>query len=141
MRHCVPLLIVLTTVVTLLLTGGGTTAGATAAAAETVAPLATQDNPIEMSEESISAGRQIYGRFCRSCHGVQADGRGMAAPPDSRPANLTDDAWDHGSTDAEIFTLIKEGVPPKYDMDAWEGRVSDDDIWNVINYLRDLAAE
>jgi len=24
-------------------------------------------------------------------------------------------------------------------MDAWEGRVSDDDMWNVINYLRDLA--
>ena len=140
MRHVVPLLVGLTTVATLLLTGAASV-GAAAAVAETVAPIAAQDNPIEMSEESVSAGRQIYGRFCRSCHGVRADGRGMAAPPGSRPANLTDDAWDHGSSDAEIFTVIKEGVPPKYDMDAWEGRVSDDDIWNVINYLRDLAAE
>ncbi len=110
-----------------------------AAEAEGIA-LVSQDNPIEATEESVSAGRQIYGRFCRSCHGVRADGRGMAAPPGSRPANLVDDAWDHGSSNAEIFKLIKEGVPPKYDMDAWDGRVSDDDIWNVINYLRDLAA-
>ena len=80
-------------------------------------------------------------RFCRSCHGMRADGRGMAAPPGSRPANLVDDTWDHGSSDAEIFKVIKEGVPPDYNMDAWDGRVSDDDIWNVINYLRDLAAE
>ena len=100
-----------------------------------------QDNPIEMSEESITAGRAVYGRFCRSCHGVSADGRGMAAPPGSQPANLIDDEWTHGSTDAEIFKVIREGIPPKYDMDAWEGRISDDDIWNVINYLRDLAAE
>jgi len=138
MSRYAPILFVLTVVVTLISTGGVISVGAVGGAAETIA---AQDNPIEMSEESISAGRQIYGRFCRSCHGVQADGRGMAAPPGSRPANLTDDAWDHGSTDTEIFTLIKEGVPPKYDMDAWEGRVSDDDIWNVINYLRDLASE
>ena len=138
MRRYAPILFVLTVLVTLISTGGVISVGAVGEAAGTIT---AQENPIEMSEESISAGRQIYGRFCRSCHGVQADGRGMAAPPGSRPANLTDDAWDHGSTDTEIFTLIKEGVPPKYDMDAWEGRVSDDDIWNVINYLRDLASE
>jgi mono/diheme cytochrome c family protein len=100
-----------------------------------------QDNPIELSEESIRAGRQVYGRFCRSCHGLRADGAGMTAPPGSTPANLVDDEWDHGSTGAEIFTVIKDGVAPKFDMDAWEGRVSDDDIWHVINFLRDLASE
>ncbi|MEE3202792.1 MAG: c-type cytochrome [Acidobacteriota bacterium] len=99
-----------------------------------------QDNPIATSEESIAAGRTIYGRFCRSCHGQLADGRGMAAPAGSRPANLIDAEWDYGSTDAEIFKIIKEGIEPKYDMDAWEGRISDDDMWNVINYLRDLAS-
>jgi len=98
-----------------------------------------QDNPIPLSEESVANGRNTFGRFCRSCHGQRADGRGMAAPPGSRPANLVDDEWDHGDTDAAIFTVIREGVPPNYDMDAWEGRITDDDIWNVINYLRDLA--
>ena len=99
-----------------------------------------QANPIEMSEDSVRAGRRVFGRFCRSCHGMRADGQGMTAPSGSRPANLVDDQWDHGSTDGEIFTVIREGVPPAYDMDAWEGRITDDDIWNIINFLRDLAA-
>jgi len=133
----------LTFVVTILAVGVfslGSPTDVFAAEAESIA-LVPQDNPIELTDESVSAGRQIYGRFCRSCHGVRADGRGMAAPPGSRPANLVDDAWDHGDSDAEIFKVIKEGVPPKYDMDAWDGRISDDDIWNAINFLRDLAAE
>ena len=115
-------------------------ASAPIAAAEISAEVGIQDNPIATSEESVAAGRTIYGRFCRSCHGQRADGRGMAAPPGSRPANLIDAEWDYGSSDAEIFKVLKEGIPPKYDMDAWEGRISDDDMWNVINYLRDLAA-
>ncbi len=134
---------VFTNIVTLLAIGVlylGSSTDAFAAEAEN-ALLVSQDNPIELTEESISAGRQMYGRFCRSCHGMRADGRGMAAPPGARPANLVDDTWDHGGSDAEIFKVIKEGVPPDYNMDAWDGRVSDDDIWNVINYLRDLAAE
>ena len=109
-------------------------------AAESSTEVGIQDNPIATSEESVTAGRTIYGRFCRSCHGQRADGRGMAAPPGSRPANLIDAEWDYGSSDAEILKVLKEGIPPKYDMDAWEGRISDDDMWNVINYLRDLAA-
>ena len=100
-----------------------------------------QDNPVESSDESIAAGRRTYGQFCRSCHGRNADGEGMASPPGSTPANLIDDEWDHGSTDAEIFAVIKEGVPPDFDMDAWEGRITDDDMWNVINFLRDLASQ
>ena len=32
--------------------------------------------------------------------------RGGKQPPD-----LTDPAWDHGSTDTEIFTVIKKGIP------------------------------
>ena len=101
--------------------------------------FALQENPIPMSEDSVKAGRAVYGRFCRSCHGVRADGYGTAAPPGSTPASLVDDEWDHGSSDAEIFKVIKEGVPPDYFMDSWEGKITDDDIWNTINFLRDLA--
>lgn len=119
-------------------------AGSSAPVVAATAPAATavaQDNPVEATDDSIAAGRQIYGRFCRSCHGMRGDGRGMAAPAGSRPANLIDDQWDHGDTDAAMYKVIREGVPPKYDMDAWEGRITDEEIWHVINYLRDLASE
>ena len=102
--------------------------------------LAAQDNPIPTSEESVSAGRTIYVRFCASCHGTGGLGDGSGAYPDTTPANLVDDQWDHGSTDAEIFKTIAEGVPPDYGMEEWLGRISEEDIWNTINYLRDLAA-
>jgi len=113
----------------------------TAAGTAPAVVAGAQDNPIAMSEESITAGRSTYGRFCRSCHVTSGDGNGAAAPPGSMPANLIDDEWDHGDTDGEIFTVIKDGVPPDYNMDAWEGRITEDDMWNVINYLRDLASQ
>ena len=103
--------------------------------------LAGQDNPVPTSEESIAAGRTVYVRFCASCHGTRGLGDGAAAISDTQPANLVDDEWDHGSTDAEIFKTIAGGVPPEYAMEEWLGRVSEEDIWNVINYLRGLAAE
>ena len=111
------------------------------AAGSALEVIEAQDILIEASEESISAGRLLYGRFCRSCHGLSANGSGMAAPPGSSPANLIDDEWDHGSTDGEILAVIRGGVPPKYDMDAWEVRITDDDIWHVIHYLRDQASQ
>ena len=108
-------------------------------AIEPVKGLALQDSPVPRTEESVAAGRIIYARFCRSCHGVEGKGDGGGAPPDAVVSNLVDDQWDNGETDAEIFKTIREGVPPDLFMEPWEGRISDEDIWNVVNYLRDLA--
>ena len=55
-----------------------------------------------------------------------------------QPPDLTDDQWDHGSTDGEIFAVIKKGVPPTM-MAGWDGRISDTEIRNIINYIRTLA--
>jgi len=55
-----------------------------------------------------------------------------------QPPDLTDDTWDHGSTDNEIYAVIKKGIPPTM-MAGWDGRIPDNDIWNIINYIRSLA--
>ena len=114
---------------------------ATAAAAPQEEAAAAPENPIEATEESVRAGLRVYGRFCRSCHGVRGDGRGQNPSPGTRPANLIDDEWVHGGSDGEIYTVIRQGVPPAYDMDAWEGRITDEEIWHVVNFLRFLAAQ
>jgi mono/diheme cytochrome c family protein len=31
------------------------------------------------------------------------------------------------------------GVPPKLDMDAYDGRIKDPDIWNLVNYIKTLG--
>ena len=97
------------------------------------------ENPVEATDESVRAGLRVYGRFCRACHGIRADGQGMTAPPGSRPANLIDDEWVHGDTDGDIFLVIRNGVPPAYDMEAWEGRITDEEMWHIVNFLRNMA--
>jgi mono/diheme cytochrome c family protein len=96
-------------------------------------------NPIPPSENSIKAGRAVYAKICRACHGLQGRGDGPTAPPGSKPANLVDSEWKYGSSDAEIFKTIKEGVKPFDVMEPWGKKISDTDIWNTINYLRDLG--
>jgi mono/diheme cytochrome c family protein len=100
-------------------------------------------NPVAATSESIAAGQKSYATLCAGCHGKDAKGgvilsviedRGGTQPPD-----LTDDKWDHGSSEGEIFTVIKKGVPPDYFMTPWEGRVKDDEIWNMVNYLKSVA--
>src|SRR2546428_10292292 len=102
-------------------------------------------NPVPATEESVKGGRTVYARFCRSCHGLQGKGDGVTAPAGSKPANLVDEKWDHGGTDAQIFKTIKEGVKrkpptdPPYFMEPWGGMLSHEDIWKSANFLCDLA--
>jgi mono/diheme cytochrome c family protein len=96
-------------------------------------------NPAKATPESIAAGQTVYGKYCKFCHGEDAKGDGPLAPKGTHPPNLIDATWDHGSTDGEIFTNIKEGIGPKYDMKAMKAKMMDADIWNVVNYLRSLG--
>jgi mono/diheme cytochrome c family protein len=98
-------------------------------------------NPVASTPESIAAGGNIFKRRCSGCHGIDAKG----GPPKEeflKPApNLIDDSYDHGSSDGEIFYVIKNGVPPELVMDGWGERISDTDIWNIVNYLRAQAKQ
>ena len=98
-------------------------------------------NPIPSSDNSIKAGRAVYARICRDCHGLNAKGDGIKPPPGAKPANLTDAEWKYGGSDAEIFKTIKGGITPFDVMEAWGQKISDMDIWNTINFLRDLGTK
>lgn len=104
-------------------------------------------NPVAATPESIAAGKKAYDANCASCHGNMAQGAKRAGIVISiiqeqggkQAPDLTDDKSDHGSTDGEIYTVIKKGVPPTM-MAGWDGRISDTEIWNIVNYIRALAA-
>jgi mono/diheme cytochrome c family protein len=95
-------------------------------------------NPVVATAESAAAGKQIFARNCATCHGVNGEGGPgndlIPAAPD-----LTDDKWDHGSADGEIFGVIKNGVPPDFNMIPWKDKLTDADVWNVVNYLKSIA--
>jgi cbb3-type cytochrome c oxidase subunit III len=96
-------------------------------------------NPIAANAESIAAGQKVYAQNCASCHGETGKGDGkMGAQLKPTPSDLTDSEWKHGSTDGEIFTLIKDGSKGT-GMRAFGSRLKPEDIWNVVNYLRTLG--
>jgi cbb3-type cytochrome c oxidase subunit III len=98
---------------------------------------ATIRNPVAASAESASAGKRIYTRMCSRCHGPDGKGDGSAA---SAPVpDLTDAQWDYGGSDGEIFAVIHDGVST--DMDGYAARLSDTDIWNVVNFVKSAAAK
>lgn len=96
-------------------------------------------NPVAANAESISAGQALYAKNCRFCHGPDAKGNGPMAPKDSHPSDLTDAKWDRGATDGEIFMVIRDGAGPEMKMKGYKGRMTDTDMWNVVNYLRSLG--
>jgi mono/diheme cytochrome c family protein len=94
-------------------------------------------NPVASTPESIAAGKTVFTK-CAPCHGANGQG---GPGNDLIPAapSLVDDMWDHGSTDGEIFDSIKNGVAPDFNMVPFKDTLKDDEIWNVVNYLRSIA--
>jgi mono/diheme cytochrome c family protein len=107
-------------------------------AAQGNAEAARLQNPVTASPESIAAGKQSFNRYCANCHGLNGEG---SPGNDLTPAapDLTDKEWKHGSSDGEIFSTIKNGVPPAFEMGAFGDQLKDEDIWRVVLYLRSLA--
>jgi glucose/arabinose dehydrogenase/mono/diheme cytochrome c family protein len=111
----------------------------------TTQPATGLRNPMASKPESIAAGKRAYDTNCAACHGNLAQGAVKAGMTISiieeqrgkQPPDLTDDQWDHGSSDGEIFAVIKRGLPPSM-MAGYDGRIPDEDIWNIVNYLRTL---
>ena len=56
----------------------------------------------------------------------------------TKPADLTDADWKHGSTDGEIYTAIHGGIKTA-GMRAYSPKLTDHQIWDVVNYLRSIG--
>ena len=97
--------------------------------------------------QALADGKRLFDTNCANCHGPRAEGAAKAGIEISiiaerggkQPPDLTDAQWDHGSTDAEIATVIKKGIPSGM-MAPYEGRLSDAEIRNVVAYIRSLAS-
>jgi mono/diheme cytochrome c family protein len=93
-------------------------------------------SPVAQDPVAAIAGETAY-RGCVTCHGSLGDGngplgRGMYPPP----ANLLGNDV-KGESDAELFWIIKHGLSYTA-MPAFGGQMSDNDLWGLVSYLRDL---
>jgi mono/diheme cytochrome c family protein len=95
-------------------------------------------NPTFPDDNSIQKGREIYQRNCAACHGTAGvPPKGLKLEP--YPLDLTVHVPQH--PDGQIFVFIREGLEGTA-MRAWgrgDNRLSDEQIWDVVNYLRTLG--
>lgn len=83
-------------------------------------------------------GERIFQQHCVGCHGTSGDGLGpeikelIVPPADFRAVKS------RSKTDMELYLAIKRGVlfSP---MHGWADRLSDQEIRDVLNYIRSLA--
>ena len=83
-------------------------------------------------------GEKIFQQHCAGCHGTVGDGLGpdikelIVPPADFRAVKS------RTKTDMELYLAIKQGVlfSP---MHGWADRLSDQEIRDVLNYIRTFA--
>ena len=100
-------------------------------------------NPTPSNAQSVQAGNTIFQKSCGVCHGPMGKGDGAIVaslkPEATKPPDLTDAKWGHGSTDGEIFVIIRDGIGPKFEMKGQKGKLTDADMWNLVNFIRSLG--
>ncbi len=95
-------------------------------------------NPVAATPASIARGQQVYSQSCAMCHGLSGRGDGPAGVTlRPRPADLRAHMAE-GHTDEQLHEWVLEGVTGTA-MPAFEGKLSREDIWNVVNYIRTFA--
>jgi mono/diheme cytochrome c family protein len=94
-------------------------------------------NPVASTPESVAAGKRVYARLCVRCHGPLGKGDGGGAGAGGQPSDLTDSAWEFGSSDGEIFAVIHDGTSA--DMEAYAEQISDEDIWHLVIYIKSIG--
>ncbi len=96
-------------------------------------------NPIPPNPTSIAAGKTIYEEKCVPCHGESGKGDGpVGITLNPRPADLTQHAVPGVHTDGQLFDWITNGFPGSV-MPPFRQALTDDDRWNVVNFIRTLA--
>jgi cytochrome c oxidase cbb3-type subunit II len=98
-------------------------------------------NPLPVTEQNLYRGKEVFLDRCVGCHGEKGDGKGPGASFLSpTPADFTDkdDACCGGDTGpGDFYYRILRGWPGTA-MENFGDRLSVDDIWRVVLFLKTI---
>lgn len=84
---------------------------------------------------AIAAGKEIWAKECKSCHGTKGLGDGTkAAKIDISCGNFSSGAF-QGQTDGELYFKTTKGRKP---MPSFEEKLDDTQRWQLVAYMRTL---
>jgi cytochrome c oxidase cbb3-type subunit 3 len=96
--------------------------------------VAAQDEAKHSSaidQETIQRGRKLFDANCSGCHG--ADGHGGTRGPSLGTGQLK-----HGNSDRALFRTITKGL---IDTSMPPFRLRDEEVWDIISFLRVVRGE
>lgn len=99
------------------------------------ADIAKMVNPVKPTPESLAQGKKYYGYDCAMCHGAAGNGKGDVESSDKLP-DFTSAAAMKEKSDGQMFCSLKTG---KGHMPLERVRLSENELWNLVNYVRSLA--
>ncbi len=96
-------------------------------------------NPITPNADSVARGKALFEANCVPCHGESGKGDGpVGLTLHPRPADLTLHAVPGVHTDGQLYEWVTNGFPGSV-MPAFSSRLTNDERWDLINYIRTLA--
>ena len=106
-------------------------------------PTSFYQSPTDFAASSIVQGAALYPDHCAMCHGPNGRGDGPAAKRlPVPPADLTaDHLWMH--SDGDLFWWLTHGIEAPEGglaMPGFADILSEDDRWNLIDYIRAFNA-
>lgn len=102
---------------------------------EVPAKFNTMQNPVKSDEASILAGKDLYNKNCAACHGKTGLGDGPKSKGLKTPVQSFVKAEYQKQSDGDQFYKTKFG---RGEMTKYEGKIDDNGIWQIINYMRTL---
>lgn len=95
-------------------------------------------NPLPASRDNIQAGQKAFSGYCMVCHGLDGQGTGVPfagrmSPPVPELTSKEVQAY----SDGQLKWIIAHGIAPS-GMPAASGILSDDEIWEIVVFLRHL---
>jgi len=91
-------------------------------------------NPVKADKESLSIGKSLYNKHCKSCHGKEGLGDGPKADELDTPSGDFSAEEFHAQSDGALFYKTLEG---RDDMPGYKKKIPDEeDMWCVVNYMR-----
>lgn len=98
---------------------------------------------LAQTKGDAKAGKAKYDQLCGGCHGTSGKGDGPAAAGlKPKPQDHTGGKHMNSLTDKYLFDIIKGGGASQKKsplMPAWGNTLKDEDIGNLVAYIRSLA--
>jgi mono/diheme cytochrome c family protein len=99
-----------------------------------------EKSPLSSSAAVVARGKTVFAANCARCHGPEGKGNG---PDSDHAADLTDEYRTEINSEGVLFYKVWNGHAIQLrtqvdDMPAFSGKLSRDEVWSVVEYLKVL---